>query len=1290
MVGLCMLALVGAGCDGGGGEKCQANSCSGHGACDDSTGAIVCTCEAGYAGAICDSCAAGYHDEAGACVPDGVSCQANSCSGHGACDDSTGAIVCTCEAGYAGATCDSCAAGYHEEAGACVPDGVSCQADSCSGHGTCDDSTGAIVCTCEAGYAGESCDACAAGYHRDGQVCVLDTECGPNSCSGHGACDDSSGVVVCTCEAGYAQPFCASCAEGYQDHDQDGACLPDCATAGLDCSGHGQCADDSGLAVCVCDLGHAGETCADCAAGYQDHDQDGACLPDCSLVDCVPHATCEDASGTAVCVCLDAYTGEDCEACSQGYQDHDQDGTCLPDCSLLDMNCGPHAACDDSGGQGVCVCDAGYTGEGCMACAEGYQDHDQDGTCLPTCATAGLTCPAHASCQDATGTALCVCDDGYTGPACEDCAQGYQDHDQDGTCLPTCATAGLVCPAHASCQDATGTALCVCDLGYAGPECATCAAGYQDHDLDGTCLPTCETLGWLCGGHGVCDDSSGAAACQCDPGYQPGAPGQCVPAGTGESCASPRWLDLAQASVSGTTSGMGNHHNPPTTCTYSSSAPEVVYVFQVVQPLVITFETSGFDTVMYLRSNCQAGPDLDCDDDDGPGTGSRITYDFQQPGTYYLFVDGYSSNAGAYTLTVDVACGQGWVYDPVSGACVDDPCLPNPCSAPHQTTCVVALPGYVCECNPGYVPDGAGGCMPDPNPQGEACADAIPLPVVATGSVTGSTLGARDDAQATCGGSAAGPDRVYALDLPVEMRFEVQTDGAYDSVLHLRSVCDSQASQLACDDDSGPNTGSLLLQILPAGSYYLWVDTYGTGTGGAYTLSYSLRANPCADDELVCPGTPVCVPATDFSAYECVCPAGTIPWGGECLDDPCEPNECTLVAHRNRCVVDDATTGAYHCECNIGYIPDPGDPTACVMDPDANDWAFIVFLNADNNLEDYGHEDVAEMGVAGSTPYVHIVALFDTYAGPARIIYVTQGGYQVVSEEGELDMSDWRVLRDFGIWAVENYPARHYAFIMWNHGGGWQKDLAPRNPVLKGFSNDDHGSAGEISVANGDYARALAGITQALGGRIDVVGFDACLMGMWEVAHESAPYADYLLASEETEPGPGWPYDGFMPGLIQNHTMSPLELASSIVNAYHQASSSNDTLSVVDLSTLGALNPALSSLANAMMAHPEHRAAIRTIAGQTQSFYYSSNKDLWDFAARLQASASLHQDIRTAASALIAQLQQSIAYNRVQTSYANAHGMAIYLPTSGLDSSYRSASWSVATTWDDFLVWLGQ
>ncbi|MBI5491003.1 MAG: putative metal-binding motif-containing protein [Deltaproteobacteria bacterium] len=107
-------------------------------------------------------------------------------------------------------------------------------------------------------------------------------------------------------------------------------------------------------------------------------------------------------------------------------------------------------------------------------------------------------------------------------------------------------------------------------------------------------------------------------------------------------------------------------------------------------------------------------------------------------------------------------------------------------------------------------------------------------------SVSGSTSGRPADFGATCAGLAAGPDVPYALVIPVRSTVTAEvTASSYDTALHIRSRCDDPSSEIACDDDGGSCSVCSMLSglTLEAGTYYLIMDTFSSGTGGTYTLS---------------------------------------------------------------------------------------------------------------------------------------------------------------------------------------------------------------------------------------------------------------------------------------------------------------------------------------------------------------------------------------------------------------------------------------------------------------------
>jgi hypothetical protein len=1210
---------------------------------------------------------AGCQGPGGPCAPD-------ACSGRGSCVDVNGAAVCTCEPAYTGERCEGCAVGYQDRDGdstcrpACGHAGL-----DCGRHGRCDDSRGEAACACDDGYAGAACESCAEGW-QDGDA---DGFCRPTCAAAglacrHGQCDESHGAPRCACEVGYVGRECDECAADYQDNDQDGTCFLTCARAALGCA-HGTCSDLAGPATCVCTPGYDGTRCEACAPGYQDRDEDGTCAPDCTTAGllCGAHGACDDGGGEAACACEPGYAGGACETCAAGYQDHDLDGSCAPDCATAGPGCGAHGACHDSSGTAACVCHAGYAGGSCETCAAGSQDRDANGTCAPDCATAGVACGAHGVCDDASGTAGCVCEAEYAGARCETCAGGYQDVDGDGTCQPGCALAALTCPGHGRCSEASGTAACVCDTGYTPPECTACATGYQDHDGDGSCLPTCAQAGYTCSGHGSCDDANGTAQCDCDAATYDDGYGHCL-VRDGHDCGAAIPVVAADVTLAGTTAGAGNEYSG--SC-YSPTGAEVVYALEVPVTLHLQITMTGTDPVVYLRSTCgTAGSQIACH----VASAGTATLDVTvAAGTYALFADGKGA-AGAFTLTIGVVCPAGEIYDPGSTSCVDDPCDPNLCADPHQHQCVPVLPaGYECHCDPGYIPDGAA-CVVDPSTLGESCATPIVL-AVGEGQVGNTTATTSSHGVGTCGGN--GPDRIYSFTLTERMRFEVLMQG-YDTVLHLRRDCADPGSQLGCNDD-GVGQAARLIVFLDPGVYFLFADSFSSG-GGTYTLTYSFRADPC--DPNPCAPTFACTPDADWSGRTCACAAGTLLYNGACVDDPCDPSPC-LVPNKNRCAPN--LPASYTCTCNIGYRDDGGG--GCEPDPNAKDWAFIVFMNADNNLESFGYLDLAEMEAVGSNAGLDIVVLMDTATGDggdARKLHVNQGSSTVVENLGEVDMSDWHTLADFGVWAVQTYPARHHMLVLWDHGSGWRGPEVAR--PYKGFSNDDHPPGNEMSIANGDFARALAAITAARGGKLDLVGFDACLMGMWEVAEATGPYARYLIGSEELEPGEGWPYDDLLGPLAANTTMGARDLGTNIVDAYYAASTSDTTLAEADLDTLPDLATTLSAFADALGGHPALFTQFETARTATQMFTYGDDRDLWDFAIRAKAIAGVPADVTTAANALITQLGITIVHNHAQAGYSGAHGLSIYFPAkgSGVDPAYTDvgAIWNSHATWGQFLA----
>ena len=243
-------------------------------------------------------------------------------------------------------------------------------------------------------------------------------------------------------------------------------------------------------------------------AGDDAGDVGGDAGPDlCATVTCV-NGSCVEVAGEGLCACDAGYAGETCDDCARGYTGANCDmcaagfmldplgsGTCILDPCSPDP-CNGNGACIagvDSAGQTTksCECDTGFTGAACDMCDTGYQ-----GTSCDTCA-AGYTmengecvilacspipCTEHGLCADADGDGMaeCLCDTGWTGRDCGTCAMGYVLDTATGDCVPdVCAT--VVCDHGACMPSPTGAGgVCVCDWGWDGSSCDVCKYGYTE------------------------------------------------------------------------------------------------------------------------------------------------------------------------------------------------------------------------------------------------------------------------------------------------------------------------------------------------------------------------------------------------------------------------------------------------------------------------------------------------------------------------------------------------------------------------------------------------------------------------------------------------------------------------------------------------------------------------------------------------------------------------------------------------------------------------------------------
>jgi len=356
-------------------------------------------------------------------------------------------------------------------------------------------------------------------------------------------------------------------------------------------------------------------------------------------------------------------------------------------------------------------------------------------------------------------------------------------------------------------------------------------------------------------------------------------------------------------------------------------------------------------------------------------------------------------------------------------------------------------------------------------------------------------------------------------------------------------------------------------------------------------------------------------------------------------------------------------------------------PTISVTVNNDIKWTFMVYINGDNNLESVVQADLNEMMAVGSTNKLDIIVQVDKYQESGCWRYkVNQGTLTTLATLPEQDFGDPNVLLNFIDWAMTNYPASRYVLVIWDHGGGWRRKAGE---AIKGISYDDHGS----HIDTVELGNVFASISRP----IHIVGMDACLMQMEEVAHQIMFRGYYLVASEETIPGNGWPYDDILQELKNNPNIELSTFTEKIVNHYvAEYPGGGVTLSSRILYSREVAYKA-NDLAHAIRNNQNAWGTVKEIISSTQRYYYSDYKDLYDFAKRLKDNGLIPTAIKNAAQAVMNAINNVvIAEGHNGTSMANSHGISIWLPHSTDQLNAGKAGYSLLdfahdTEWDEML-----
>lgn len=327
-------------------------------------------------------------------------------------------------------------------------------------------------------------------------------------------------------------------------------------------------------------------------------------------------------------------------------------------------------------------------------------------------------------------------------------------------------------------------------------------------------------------------------------------------------------------------------------------------------------------------------------------------------------------------------------------------------------------------------------------------------------------------------------------------------------------------------------------------------------------------------------------------------------------------------------------------------------------------WALLVYIAGDNNLSDAGLEDIQEMCDEGSSSDLYVGVEIDTYGehtGSVRY-EITEPDWtgsahrKVIERLPEKDSGDPETLRCFVEWGLKRYDADNRLLVVWNHGAGFR---APKRDI--GY--DDFGSS--LDMPEVESALKRAGITNS--NRLQVLGFDACLMNMVEIVHHFESQVELIVGSQQTEPGDGWPYEKVLNQAKNAQTGDDLAkgIVSEYIKEYRVHGVENVTQSAVRTADTPPVIDALDTLGNALLVNfSQIENELRAIRMTVQAFKMADYVDLIHVATQISQRIKEPAVVAAAKSVVVSARSCIVSNKTFGSTVSNANGLSVWFPAS--------------------------
>ena len=364
-------------------------------------------------------------------------------------------------------------------------------------------------------------------------------------------------------------------------------------------------------------------------------------------------------------------------------------------------------------------------------------------------------------------------------------------------------------------------------------------------------------------------------------------------------------------------------------------------------------------------------------------------------------------------------------------------------------------------------------------------------------------------------------------------------------------------------------------------------------------------------------------------------------------------------------------------------------------------WTILVYMNAANDLYQFSDFNVNQMEQVAGNPDVRFVVqwkqstdLFSdsTFNGTRRYLVKPDNTGEIASELVQnmglgVDMGDKSTLLQFINWGKTFYPAQRYCLVIWNHGNGWRRGPERQDPTRAVSYDDQTGN----SIQTWELAQALGS------NHFDILAWDASLMQMIEVADEVQDNADYIVGSEESPPGKGYPYHLVFDDFRDNPDDTTLNLSKSFVDAmvqfYQNDGTAKVTQSVIDTNEIPNLVSQIDNLGDELSTNSAALTSIiQNVRANAKSYSPTGGRvyrDLWDVCDRIQSQTGI-VSVQNACAATKAAIEAAVKWEGHKASSDGSHGISIDFSSAvqfaPVATDYGNLRFSNETSWNEWLA----